>query len=464
MSRAVLLREGKLPHIRISEIKITGPMQEPEGRAEEVAVFSTGGFQEDRAVAQLNSFAEKAFRRPLSESDRQTIRELYEKRIAEDASPRQAALDVVKLVLCLPSFLYLSEITDESTTALNSYDLASRLSYALWATSPDETLLESAKSGKLVRDEELRNQIHRMLDDERISGWVNGFLDSWLNLRDLGSMPPPRDTNLPFYAEDLPASMKAEVGHFVRDLLANDGSVARFLDADYTFIDKKLAKLYGLPEQKTLRLADGFQKVELRGNPHRGGLLGMAAVLTVSANGVETSPVTRGVWVSENILGVQPPPPPDKVPAIDPDVSGANNIRERLAKHRADVTCAECHRKIDPLGFSLESFDPTGRWRTNYPGPAKSKTSGSLIDCSGEFPSGETYKDFTEFKKIISSTRQDLFVRHLISQFLAYATGRLMESSDDVVIDKLHRKIQEDGLGLRTLITECIMSDIFRSR
>ena len=145
-------------------------------------------------------------------------------------------------------------------------------------------------------------------------------------------------------------------------------------------------------------------------------------------------------------------------------MSGATNIRERLAKHRADVTCAECHRKIDPLGFSLESFDPVGRWRTKYPVPSKSKASAIKIDCSGEFPSGETYEDFTDFKKIISNTRQDFFVRHLIRHFLAYATGRHMESSDDVVIDELHRKIQEDGLGLRTLITECMMSDIVRSR
>ena len=163
VSRANLLREGKLPHIRISEVKITGPLHEPEGCAEEVAVFGKDGFNEDHVETQLNSFAEKAFRRPLSESDRRTIHELYEKRIDEGASSRQAALDVVKLVLCLPSFLYLSEITEESATALTSYDLASRLAYALWATSPDEELLESAKSGQLVRDEELRKQIHRML-------------------------------------------------------------------------------------------------------------------------------------------------------------------------------------------------------------------------------------------------------------------------------------------------------------
>ncbi|NBU11346.1 MAG: DUF1592 domain-containing protein, partial [Proteobacteria bacterium] len=353
VGRAHILTEGKLPHIRISEIKIHGPVPEKGGSAEEVAVFGKDGFQEARSIDQLNAFAEKAYRRPLADADRRSIRAFYDKRLAEKAAPRQAALDVVKLILCSPSFLYLSEITDESAKALKPYDLATRLSFALWAIPPDEALLASAKAGKLTQDAELKKQIERMLADERISGFVNGYLDSWLNLRDLGGMPPPREANIAYYAENLPISMKTEARLFFYDLLKNNGSVAQFIDSEHTFVDKKLAKLYDLPEQKTLRLADGFQKVSLKGNTHRGGLLGMAAVLTVSANGVETSPVTRGVWVSENILGIRPPPPPDVVPAIDPDVSGATTIRDRLAKHRADAACAECHRKIDPLGFSL---------------------------------------------------------------------------------------------------------------
>jgi hypothetical protein len=185
--------------------------------------------------------------------------------------------------------------------------------------------------------------------------------------------------------------------------------------------------------------------------------------LTVSANGVETSPVTRGVWVSENMLGIQPPPPPDEVPAIDPDVSGATTIRERLEKHRSDAACAECHRKIDPLGFSLESFDPIGRWRSTYPTSNK-KTTPPKIDCSGVFPSGEEYEGFTDFKKILSTTREELFVRHLIRHVLAYATGRHMEAADDFVVDEIHAKIKPKNLGLRTLITECFASDVFRSR
>lgn len=462
VGRAHILKEGKLPHIRISEIKIHGPVPEKPS-AEEVAVFGKEGFQDAKALDQLHAFAEKAYRRPLSDADRQPIRALYDKRIAEKASPRQAALDAVKLILCSPSFLYLSEITDESAKALKPHDLATRLSFALWATPPDEALLTAAKSGKLTQDAELKKHIERMLTDDRINGFVNGFLDSWLNLRDLGSQPPPREVVRSYYAEDLPSSMKAEARLFFRDLLKNNGSVAQFIDCGHTFVDKKLAKLYELPEAKTLRLANGFKKVSLKGNNHRGGLLGMAAVLTVSANGVETSPVTRGVWVSENILGIPPPPPPDVVPAIDPDVSGATTIRDRLAKHRADAACAECHRKIDPLGFSLEAYDPIGRWRQKYPAVNK-KTKPAEIDTTGEFPSGETYTDFATFKKVIHDTRADHFSRHLIRQFLTYTTGRTMEINDDLLIDQIHDQVKKQGLGLKTLMTECLMSEVFRSR
>ena len=214
--------------------------------------------------------------------------------------------------------------------------------------------------------------------------------------------------------------------------------------------------------QKTLRLADGFQKVSLKGDTHRGGLLGMAAVLTVSANGVETSPVTRGAWVSENILGVKPPPPPDTVPAIEPDVSGTTTIRERLAKHSTDRACAECHRKIDPLGFSLESFDPVGRWRITYPKPKKGAA--PKIDTTGEFASGETYQDFAGFRDILHDKREEMFTRHLIRSLLAYSTGRLMEPADEFAVDRIHEKVKQQGLGLRSLVVECLTSDVFRSR
>ncbi len=464
VSRTHLLRDHDLPHIRISDIAIHGPLAEKNGGLEEQAVFGKDGFKPEKALEQVLAFAEKAYRRPLTEEDARPIRALYDKRITEKATPRQAALDALKLVLCSPSFLYLSEITDEPVKALKAYDLASRLSFALWAAPPDAELLAAAKSGKLTQDDELKKQIGRMMNDKRISGFIDGFLDSWLNLRDLGGMPPPRETNRSYYAEDLPTSMKNEARLFFADLLKNNGSVAQFLSSEHTFVDKKLAKLYDLPEQKTLRLADGFQKVSIKGNTRRGGLLGMAGILTVSANGVETSPVTRGVWVSENILGIQPPPPPDEVPAIESDVSGATTVRERLAKHSTDKTCAECHRKIDPLGFSLESFDPIGRWREKYPKPKDSKKPTPKVDSSGEFPSGEKYADFTGFKKILSETREDLFTRHLIKQVLSYTTGRHMEHADDAEIEAIHEAVKKNKLGLQTLMVECLTSEIFRSR
>ena len=462
VGRAHILKEGQLPHIRISEVIVQGPVVEKTGGAEEIAVFGKDGFQPARALDQLYAFAAKAYRRPLQDTDRASVRAMYEKRFGEKASSRQAALDVIKLILCSPSFLYLSEVTQDGDRHLQPYDLATRLAFALSATTPDETLLASAASGKLTSDAELKKQIDRLLADERVDGFVNGFLDSWLNLRDLGGMPPPRESNRAYYAEDLPSSMKAEVRLFFHELLKDNLPVSQFLHADHTFVDKKLAKLYELPEQKTLRLADGFQKVSLKGDAHRGGLLGMAAVLTVSANGVETSPVTRGAWVSENILGVKPPPPPDVVPAIEPDVTGTTTIRERLAKHSTDRACAECHRKIDPLGFSLESFDPVGRWRATYAKPKKGEA--PKINTTGEFNSGETYRDFAGFRDILHDKREEQFTRHLIRSLLAYSTGRLMEPADEFAIDRIQEKVKQQGLGLRSLVVECLTSDVFRSR
>ncbi|MEM1296602.1 MAG: DUF1588 domain-containing protein [Verrucomicrobiota bacterium] len=475
VGRTLILQEGKLPHIRIGEIKIHGPVPEATGSAEEVAVFGEGGFQPEKALEQLYAFAERAYRRPLGDEDRDRIDRIYKLRTSEEATSRQAALDALKLILCSPSFLYLSEITDETQPKLGPHDLASRLSYALWTAPPDEELVRRAGNRSLMPrrpsrgpfrppvPKELRQQVYRLLTDERSEEFVNGFLDSWLNLRDLGGMPPPRSAAENYYAENLPVSMKQEIRIFFRHLLDTNGSVLDFLDADYSFVDKRLAQLYQLPEQNTLRLEDGFQRVSFEGNGQRGGLLGMAGVLTVSSNGVETSPVTRGVWVSENILGIEPAPPPDEVPAIENDVRGATTIRERLNKHSADKTCAECHRKIDPLGFGLETFDPIGRWRQFYPKP-KGNAPAPKVDSSGEFPSGEAYADFDGLKSVIVKSREEYFTRHLIKTFLSYATGRHMEPVDDFEIDEIYETVRDRGYGLRTLIVECLSSDIFQSR
>jgi hypothetical protein len=367
------------------------------------------------------------------------------------------------MILCSPSFIYLSEITPETESALRPFDLASRLSYAVWSGPPDEPLFREAQSGRLTEPAELKTQVNRLLNDLRSDAFVNGFLDSWLNLRDIGNLPPPRKAANEYYAENLPESMKEEARRFFRNLLVNNGSVNDFLSADYTFVDKKLAKLYRLPEQDTLKQADGFQRVSLAENRQRGGLLGMACVLTVSANGIDTSPVTRGVWVLENILGINPPPPPDEVPTIDPDVRGAMTIREKLVAHSKDKTCNVCHRNIDPLGFALETFDPIGRWRSKYPN-GKSKRSATVIDPSGTLPSGEAFNDFNGFKQVLVQHRSDLFARNLIEKLLAYTSGRHMERIDQYEVDDILERVKAADYGLNTMVTEVLTSEIFRSR
>ena len=468
VSRAALLREGKLPHIRISEVKVNGPIKEKNGALEEIAIFGKEGFKREKALEYLDHFAEKAFRRPLNESDRKRVHDFYLKRVDERAKPRQAVLDTLKLILCSPSFFYLSEITPENDQALKPFDLASRLSYALWARPPDEELLKLAASSELTKEEVFRDQVRRLLADDRSEGFVNGFLDSWLNLRDLGGMPPPRERARRYYSENWPASMKGEVRHFFAYLLKKNLPVGALLDADFTFVDKYLAAVYRLPEAKILRLKDGFRKVKLIEKDRRGGILGMAAVLTVSANGVDTSPVTRGVFVSENILGVIPPPPPDEVPPIEPDIRGATTLRERLEKHRESKTCADCHRKIDPLGFGLETFDELGRWRTHYPRSGKplfvKKAPKLKVDSSGEMPSGEEFTGFSELRDILVSTRSEVFTKHLITTVLTYATGRHMEVVDDYCISDIQSRLKAKGNGIGSLVEESLLSEIFRSR
>ncbi len=463
VSRATLLREGALPHIRIGEIKIRGPLAEPGGSREELAVFGSSGFKPDRAKGQLTEFARKAYRRPLTDTDTQRIHQFFDKLVAQEMPPRDAALSTVKMILCSPSFLYFSEITEESETTLHPHDLATRLSYALWAAPPDKQLFQNANDNALKTKRQITEQIERLLNDPRSTAFVSGFLDSWLNLRDLGDQPPPRKTANSFYAENLPRSMKRETQLVFQDVLERNGSIMEFLDSDYTFVDKPLAKLYQLPILDTIRQSDGFQWVDLSENQRRGGLLGMASVLTVSANGVDTSPVTRGAWILENILGTTPPPPPDEVPSIDADVSNATTIREKLAIHREDQACNLCHRNIDPLGFPLEHFDPIGRWRSKYPG-SKREPKRLPIDPSGKLTTGEKFANFAEFKNVLIKSRGDTFARSLIESLLAYSTGRKMERLDQYEIDDILKRVKTDNYGLRTAVTEVLCSDIFRSR
>ncbi len=455
------IKLGKLPQIHVHEVKISGPHYDswplPSHNAllgdDCEAVLSSGRFaNREDAVARLHAFASRAFRRPLTEQQAAELRGLYEHRVQSGRSPLDAYADAAKSVLVSPSFLYYaspSPTPSESSVETGaktpqgqspqgqSIVLADRLAAFLWSSLPDDELL-----GKLAADSSpvsIAREVDRMLEAQKSQTFVTSFLDGWLNLRDLGASPPDRSQFKKYYQFGLQEASLTETRMYFRHLIQNDLPPELLLDSDFAFVNKRLADHYNIP----FNGPNEFRKVQLP-DRRRGGLLGQASVLTVSANGIETSPVVRGIWVLESLLDSPPSPPPPDVPPLDPDTRGAKSIREQLAKHRTNEACNDCHRRIDPPGFALENFDPVGSWRDNY---SKRVT----IDASGTLPGNRTFDGIVEFKQHLLSDRER-FYRGLVNKLMAYAHGRLMTASDRPRIDPIVRSIQDDSIGLRTII------------
>jgi hypothetical protein len=321
---------------------------------------------------------------------------------------------------------------------------------------PDQQLLDLAAAGKLQQPEVLTAQARRMLEDSRSVAFIDGFLDSWLTLRDLGSMPPDRSKFDDYYRFDLASAMQQETRLFTGHLLDNNLSLANFLDSDFTFVNKPLAKHYGLEPPS----GSGFEKVSLR-DRRRGGLLGQASVLTVTANGIDTSPVVRGVWLLENIFGTPPSPPPPDVEPLDPDIRGATTIREQLEKHRSVASCYDCHRKIDPPGFALENFDAIGAWRERY---GQTKDGNDLaIDPAGQLPDGQEFADIVGLKTLLAA-QVDQFARCLSEKLLAYSLGRTLQAGDRPHVDRIVAKAKAKGYGLKDLVLLVVRSEPFQAK
>lgn len=455
--RHAVLKYGQVPQIRIHEVEIRGPLVEQWPPAGQQAILAGKPFAPARMREILQAFATRAYRRPVAAEEVDRLMKVVETRRRQGRSDFDAMKDGLKAALSSPAFLYLVEpaAANAQERSLNAHALASRLSYFLWSTLPDAELRRVADSGELLRPETLLAQTRRMLAHPRSDAFVNGLLDSWLNLRALGDMPPDRGDFARYYTQNLQPLMKRETQLFARDLIERNDSILRFLDSDYTFVNRPLAQLYGMKD--TVEPASGHEFRRVAIDPkQRGGLLGHGSVLTVSANGVETSPVTRGVWVLENILGTPPAPPPDNVPPIDPDIRGAKSMREILAKHRDNPTCYDCHRKIDPLGFALENFDPIGAWRAQYAKAAP-------IDSSGELPSGQKFEDIAGLKKLLLE-RQEPFARMLTERLLTYACGRRMEPLDRPAIDRIVAATQAEQYRFRDVIEQVVLSQTFRSK
>lgn len=456
-ARNAVIKYGYLPQIRIHEVRIKGPIQVENAQSSQSNLLGDAPFDEKRAPELLRRFTSLAYRRPTTDTDIRSLLLLYDRRVADGQSPFNAFKDAIKAALCSPDFLYLSPPNTSQDTYLSDHAIAERLSYFLTSSMPDVALRRLADEGKLSDSGVLRSEARRLLLSKSSDSFIEDFLDSWLNLRSLGSMPPDSKASRIYYSAGLEPEMKRETQLFMRDLLDRNASALEFLRANYTFANRDLAKIYGIENQVPADEAASFHRVRYANN-QRGGILGHASVLTVSANGIETSPVIRGIWLMETVLGLSVPPPPDAVPALDPDVRGATSIRDQLAKHRESPACNQCHRKFDPLGFAMEGFDPIGRKRDYYDSNRKLK-----IDTSGILPGGVAFSGPEELRALLLE-RREFFVRGLTSRLLSHALGRRIEASDRQSIDQLVAKVKDNEYPLADLIVEIASSAMFRRR
>jgi mono/diheme cytochrome c family protein len=413
----------------------------------------------------LKEFARRAFRRAVSDDDVKPFVARVESKMAEGHSFERALRAGLKAVLISPDFLFLREKAGK----LDGFALASRLSYFLWSSMPDEELLAAAARGELTKSDGLRKQVERMLRDPKAGGFTDNFVGQWLNLRAIDDTVP--DPSLyPEYDDDLKGSMAREPYLFFDEVLKEDLSLTRFVASDFSLLNGPLAKLYGIPGVEGRE----FRKVQLPPESHRGGVLTMAAVLKVTANGTNTSPVIRGAWVLERILGTPPPRPPVDVEAVEPDIRGATTIRQQLAKHRQRPECASCHVRIDPPGFALESFDVMGTWRENYRSVGKGEPvvvdgkwmgykKGPAVDPADALLDGRKFRNVDEYKQLLAAG-PDLLARALAEKLLTYATGGAPSRSDGPEIDALVRAAKEKKYGLRSLVHEIVQSRLFQSK
>ncbi len=413
----------------------------------------------------LRQFARRAFRRSVTDADVKPFVALVEAKLAEQRTFEQAIRAGLGAILVSPEFLFLRE----RPGTLDDFALATRLSYFLWSTMPDEELLSLAEQKKLSQPATLRAQVERLLNHPKAAAFTENFTGQWLGLRDI-DFTVPSHIHYPEFDDMLKVSMVRETELFFTELLRQDLSLTNFVASDFTFLNGRLAKHYGIPGVSGF----AFQKVTLPPDSHRGGVLTMASVLKVTANGTTTSPVLRGAWVLDRILGTPPPKPPENVGTLEPDTRGTKNIREQLAKHRQLESCASCHVRMDPPGFALESFDVIGGWREFYrtSGNGKAVTvdgrrmpylHGSKVDPSDVLPDGRAFRDIDELKRLLL-TDQDQIARALTTKLLTYATGHGLEPADKPAADAIVQRVKGKNYGFRSLVHEVVASDVFRTK
>jgi hypothetical protein len=396
-------------------------------------------------------FMERAYRRPVALDEVERVVKIY--RLAQDRgeSYERAAQIALTTVLASPGFLFLVEPEPaHEDRPLTDFELASRLSYFLWSSMPDEELFREARARTLRAN--LRRQVVRMLDDPRSAQFVENFTGQWLQLRKLGGVTPDKD-RFPGFDDALRRSMRRETEEFFGYILRNDRSVLELLDSDYTFVNEALARHYGLEGIQ----GDGFRRVALK-DRRRGGVFTQASVLTLTSNPNRTSPVKRGQWILQQLFGTPPPPPPDDIPKLDETEQAADaaSLRERMELHRSKPECASCHRQMDPLGFALENYDAVGRWRT--------KDGGFSIDPAGELIGGRKFADVQELKRLLSASAAKSFARCLVENLLTYALGRGLEAYDYCTVEAIRKQLVAGDYRIREVIFGIVESQAFQNR
>ena len=449
---------GIFSTVLVDWIEWEGPLVTKEESARREGVFPSDDASPEVVARHLRQFAERAWRRPVRDEELSQYLKTYASERAAGEKTAEAYRAALQGVLTSRHFIYLVEGDPTPREKVTDAELASRLSYFLWSSTPDALLFESAKVGALKGDD-LRRHVDRLLSDQRSDRFVEDFARQWLQLHRVGMFPPDKKL-YPNYDSWLETSLRGEVVEYFRELYAKNLSVDAFIDADWTMANGRLCDFYGLPEPKT----EGFLRVALKPEDHRGGLLTMGAVLGLTSDGTRHRPIHRGVWLSETIFGKTPPPPPANVPAIEPPTpqSTKASLRDKLTAHSTNPNCAACHAKIDPLGFAWDNYDAIGQWRTKEKVPA-GVGADPEIKPAGELPDGRAFQDSAAFKQLLIADR-DVVARAFVEHLCTYALRRVLTFDDKADIDAIVAEAKKHDYRLQDIVKAVAVSELLRKR
>jgi mono/diheme cytochrome c family protein len=452
---------ARYPFLILDSVSMRGPIiaEEEQRRRDDYFPHEEGNI--DQVREGLARLARRAFRRPVAAEELDGFVNIVKSELAAREKFRDAVKTGMLAVLCSKSFLFLAEGDENKDRhTLNDWEIASRLSYLLWSTMPDDELFKLAEQGKLRDKPELAKQVARMLADPRAARFCDSFAAQWLQLRKVGRFPPDKKL-YPDYDANLEQSMVRETKAFFREVLVRGLTLREFLDSDWSMMNARLAQFYGLPDAGVAR--DEFQRVLLPANSRRGGLLTQAAILSLTSDGTRHRPVHRGAWLSEAIFGKTPPPPPANVDPIEPNPIDAPKatLRMKLEAHKHDARCASCHSKIDPLGLAFENFDAIGRWRTEEVVEGTGKN--PAVNPSGKLPDGRAFNTPEEFKQLLLADI-DVFNAAFIEKLATYGLRRTLSYDDRDQLAAIVKVSREKDYRLRNIVEALVLSDLFQKR